>query len=116
MTDSFILNLLTWNGLFSEYLDKAKSDIAIVYGEEHPLYSNTVTELLDELKMHEKLKQFKPSKTKNKCLDKCDKIQEVSYDTDRFEDVTHQDLSSTDTHGKMFAGWRVIMLYIKNMY
>ena len=89
---------------FSEYLDKAKSDIAIVYGEEHPLYSNTVTELLDELKMHEKLKQFKPSKTKNKCLDKCDKIQEVSYDTDRFEDVTHQDLSSTDTHGKMFAG------------
>lgn len=87
-----------------EYLDKAKSDIAIVYGEEHPLYSNTVTELLDELKMHERLKQFKPSKPKNKCLDKCDKIQEVSYDTDRFEDVTHQDLSSTDTHGKMFAG------------
>ena len=54
--------------------------------------------------MHEKLKQFKPSKTKNKCLDNCDKIQEVSYDTDRFEDVTHQDLSSTDTNGKMFAG------------
>ena len=54
--------------------------------------------------MHERLKQFKPSKPKNKCLDKCDKIQEVSYDTDRFEDVTHQDLSSTDTHGKMFAG------------
>ena len=89
--------------MFLEHLKEAKSDIAVIYGEDHPLYSNTLTGLLDELNMHERLKGIKPFKAKNKCERKSKK-QFLNYDTDRFEDVTNLDKSSNDQPCNMVAG------------
>ena len=84
------------------HLETAKSDIAVIYGEEHPLYSSILTGLLDELNMHERFKGIKPF-IPNKDMIKSQK-QSLNYDADRFEDITNQDKSSHDPPNKMFAG------------
>ena len=100
----YSLKIIWQYKLFLEHLEEAKSDIAVIYGEDHPLYSSTLTGLLDELNIHERLKGIKPFKAKNKCEPKSKK-QFLNYDTDRFEDVTKQNKSSNEQPSNMVAGW-----------
>ena len=82
----------------------AKSQILVIYGEDHPLYSITLTGLLDELSMYERLKGLKPSNSKSNCTTKKYHKQELTYDTDRFEDVTNLELYNADNQSKLIAG------------
>ena len=88
----------------SDYLEMAKSQILVIYGEDHPLYSITLTALLDELSMYERLKGLKPSNSKSSCPTKKYHKQELTYDTDRFEDVTNLELYNADNQSKLIAG------------
>ena len=88
----------------SEYLEMAKLHISVIYGEDHPLYAITLTGLLDELSMYERLRGLKPSNIKSKCPTKKHHEQELTYDTDRFEDVTNLELNNSDNQSKLIAG------------
>ena len=88
----------------SEYLEMAKLHITVIYGEDHPLYAITLTGLLDELSMYERLKGLKPSYIKSNCPTKNYHQQELTYDTDRFEDVTNIELNNSDNQSKLIAG------------
>ena len=92
-----------------EYLENAKTDILVTHGESHPLYSNTLRRLRDELNMHEQLnainqnkfaKQPKSSKYDAKKIDQGN----ICEESDRFEDITNQSISASDGHENMVAG------------
>jgi len=92
-----------------EYLEKAKSDILVTHGESHPLYSNTLRKLLDEVNMHEQLNAFNRNKFSNKPTSSKHNAKEIALgnsceELDRFEDITNQSISGNDGHEKMVAG------------
>ena len=83
----------------------AKLHISVIYGEDHPLYKITLTGLLDELSMYERMKGLNPSNIKSNRPTKKYHEQELTYDTDRFEDVTNLELDNSDNQSKLISGW-----------
>ena len=76
----------------TEYLEKAKFDIGVLYGKSHPLYSITVLDLLEALSMHEKFDQckennIKTSKYTSQCTSKKIKQDNADYSHNRFEEI-----------------------------
>ena len=88
----------------SEYLEMAKLHISVIYGEDHPLYKITLTGLLDELSMYERMKGLNPSNIKSNRPTKKYHEQELTFDTDRFEDVTNLELDNSDNQSKLISG------------
>ena len=81
----------------------------MTHGESHPLYSNTLRSLLDELHMHEQLNAFNKNKFSNQPTSSKHKNKEIAQgnrceESDRFEDITNQSISGNDGHEKMVAG------------
>ena len=102
-------NIVIHHSFFTEYLEKAKSIIRVTHGQTHPLYSSNVMGLLEELNMHEKLKNFNQNSFKNSDSPSKSKLKKIrqednNHSDNRFKDVTDDNSSNNDGTGKTAAG------------
>ena len=81
----------------------AKSQILVIYGEDHPLYSITLTGLLDELSMYERLKGLKPSNSKSSCPTKKYHKQELTISKE-----VNDRTSEAATHGNLAVAFQAL--------